>query len=131
LEKLSKRRTLAGRLLYFIVSSTNKTYARMSFNVGPRGSVMLPVEVDYSRPFGPSDRDAWQAEYDANVRSRVIDQSIGSRHEPTDDTCLYDYSVPDDWLDELEDMEPSERRLVLEELSAGGDLWEEKEEVHE
>jgi len=30
----------------FIVSSTNKTYARMSFNVGPKGSVMLPVEVD-------------------------------------------------------------------------------------
>jgi hypothetical protein len=35
--------------------------------VGPGGSLLLPVEVDYSRSFAGSDQDAWRAEYLANV----------------------------------------------------------------
>jgi len=35
--------------------------------------------------------------------------------------------VPDDWLEELEEMEPAERRLILDELAARPDLWDEEE----
>ena len=32
-------------------------------------------------------------------------------------------SVPDDWMEELEAMEPAERQLIMDELSARPDLW--------
>ena len=35
---------------------------------GPGADVKIPVEVDYSRPFAASEREAWQDEYLANVR---------------------------------------------------------------
>ena len=53
--------------LMFIVARDGKTYARLQFNVGPGGSLMLPMEVDYRRPFKGSDHAAWNAEYQANV----------------------------------------------------------------
>ena len=38
-------------------------------------------------------------------------------------------SCPEEWLEELEAMDPAERRAVLEELSARPDLWGEQEGV--
>ena len=32
-------------------------------------------------------------------------------------------SLPDNWLEELEAMEPAERQLVMNELAARPDLW--------
>ena len=52
----------------FILAREGRTYARLQFHVGPGGSVLLPVEVDYSRAFASSDHAAWQAEYLANVQ---------------------------------------------------------------
>lgn len=51
----------------FILARQGQTYARLQFNVGPRGAVRVPVTVDYSRPFGPSDHDDWELEYGENV----------------------------------------------------------------
>ncbi|MEI8373508.1 MAG: hypothetical protein WCJ35_11830 [Planctomycetota bacterium] len=51
----------------FILAREGRTYARLQFHVGPGGSVLLPVEVDYSRAFAASDHAAWQTEYVANV----------------------------------------------------------------
>ena len=34
--------------LMFILSRTGRTYARLSFSAGPRGFLLLPVEVDWS-----------------------------------------------------------------------------------
>ena len=53
--------------MMFILSRSGKTYARLRFNVGPGGHVQVPVQVDYSQPFGASDQAAWEAEYKANV----------------------------------------------------------------
>ena len=53
--------------LMFILARGGESYARLRFNVGPGGEVLLPVEVDYSRPFAGSDSATWQAEYEANV----------------------------------------------------------------
>jgi hypothetical protein len=41
---------------------------RIRFQAGPGGQVILPVRVDYKRPFVGSDHDAWRHEYDRCVR---------------------------------------------------------------
>ena len=50
-----------------VLAQEGKTYARLRFNVGPGGEVMIPVYVDYSLPFGPSEHASWEAEYKANI----------------------------------------------------------------
>jgi hypothetical protein len=54
--------------IMFILARGGQSFARLRFNVGPGGELLIPVEVDYSRPFAASDFGAWQAEYQANVR---------------------------------------------------------------
>ena len=57
----------------FILACGGQTYARLRFNVGPGGSLLIPVLVDYSREFLASDYWAWEAEYRANVQSLDLD----------------------------------------------------------
>jgi len=47
--------------IMFILAHGGQTYARLRFNVGPGVQVLIPVEVDYSRPFAGSDQAAWMA----------------------------------------------------------------------
>lgn len=51
----------------FILAEGGQSYARLQFSVGPGGSLMIPVAVDYSRPFSGSDYGVWEQEYQANV----------------------------------------------------------------
>ena len=51
----------------FITAHEGKTYARISFNVGPGGQVLIPVKVDYEKPFLGADQQAWIEEYKANI----------------------------------------------------------------
>lgn len=51
----------------FIVARGGECYARLRYNVGPGIDVELPVDVDYGQPFGATDWDAWQEEYELNV----------------------------------------------------------------
>lgn len=56
-----------------IVSRTHKGFARLVFNVGPGGQQEVPVSVDWSAIDGKTlDKDAWQAEYEANVKRKSI-----------------------------------------------------------
>lgn len=41
-----------------ILARDGATYARLVWNVGPRGAIEIPVAVDYSRPFPGSDHAA-------------------------------------------------------------------------
>ena len=113
----------------FIVARNGKSYTRLRFNVGPGGQMVIPVGVDFKSPFAGSDRDAWEAEYKANIwqedwLSRLeVYQDVPPR---TDLSCC---SVPEDWLDGLEAMEPAERRMILDELAARPDLWDDDREV--
>jgi len=111
----------------FIVARGGKSYARLRFSVGPGGQVVIPVEVDYSQPFGPSDQEAWGAEYKANIKAGKFDSIFGSKADLGLAGDLSGYSCPDDWLEELEAMEPEERRLIMDELATRPDLWEEEE----
>ena len=51
----------------FILAAGGQTYCRLRFNVGPGGALETASTVDWLRPFGPSDFDAWRREYEACV----------------------------------------------------------------
>ena len=111
----------------FVVAKGGKSYARLRFSVGPGGQVVIPVEVDYSQPFGQSDREAWEVEYKTNIKADKCDDTFGSQADLGLVEDISGYSCPDDWLEELEAMEPEERSLIMSELAARPDLWEESE----
>jgi len=111
----------------FVLAATGKTYARLRFNVGPGGSVQIPVEVDFDCEFGPSDREAWEAEYKANVRSLAwpgiaLEKSTTNGCTPVEECTA-------EMIAELENMHPTERQLFIEELAGRPDLWDEESEV--
>ena len=110
----------------FVVAKGGKSHARLRFNIGPGGQLVIPVDVDYSQPFGPSDRVAWEAEYKANIKTGIWHEAFGSHVDPGLED-LAACSCPDDWLEQLEAMEPQERRLIMDELAARPDLWDETE----
>ncbi len=56
----------------FILARGGETYARLRFNAGPGGDVIIPVRVDYSGPFLGTDHEAWAREYELNVRAESI-----------------------------------------------------------
>ena len=113
----------------FVVAQDNSTYARMSFNVGPTGQMLIPTAVDYHCDFGPADHELWDAEYQANVK--VTDwfghKDIDSVEATAED--LEDYPVPDDFIIEFEQMEPQERQYILDELAGRPELWDQESEV--
>lgn len=113
----------------FIVAQRNKTYAKLSFNVGPGGRVLIPTEIDYSREFGPSEHELWDAEYAANVKAIewLSERSIGDTNAVERD--LSGYTLSYDFLEEFEKMEPEERQLILDEMADRSDLWDEESEV--
>lgn len=115
----------------FIVARGGKSYARLRFNIGPGGQAVIPVEVDFSRPFGSSDHNAWETEYKANIKSSKSDNFFGSQMDDWGlGHSLSGYACPNDWLEELEAMEPAERRLIMDELAARPDLWNDEEVVY-
>lgn len=64
----------------FIIAASGETYARLQFNVGPRCSRRLPVEVDYTGEIRPSDFAAWKAEYATHVEPIDPLQTSTDRH---------------------------------------------------
>ncbi|MHB1156042.1 MAG: hypothetical protein ACYC26_04295 [Phycisphaerales bacterium] len=57
----------------FILACEGNTYARLRFNIGPGGSMLIPVEVDYSLPFDASNFQGWEKEYGENIASGHAD----------------------------------------------------------
>jgi hypothetical protein len=115
--------------ILFVVGRRNHTYARLSFNVGPGGQILIPVGVDYSRDFGPSDHGQWNAEYSTNV---VVENSYSPLRKSSDEKTesgLRDYALPYDFVEELENMDPTERQFILDEMGARPDPWDEESEV--
>jgi len=110
----------------FIVAQDNETYAKMSFNVGPGGQILIPVEIDFSRDFEPTNHELWDTEYAANVKA--IEWLTGRPEEKKTLTRngLSDYALPYDFLEGFEMMEPAERQFVLDELADRPELWDEE-----
>jgi hypothetical protein len=69
----------------------------------------LGVRVDFAEPFAASDRDAWEAEYQANVHPRKFDLSLAGNLMPDSFS---------EWLDQYD-------------LSMEAQSWLAREEQHE
>ncbi|MCX5638668.1 MAG: hypothetical protein NTX52_13410 [Planctomycetota bacterium] len=114
----------------FVLAQDNRTYAKLSFNVGPGGQVLIPAEIDYGCDFGPSNQDLWDAEYQANIKAGYwlgeYDKKDQIHSVKSDVTG---YALPYDFINELEKMEPAERQLILDELADRPDLWDEESEA--
>jgi proteasome lid subunit RPN8/RPN11 len=95
----------------FILARTGKTSARLRFNVGPGGQLLVPVQVDYTQPFEASDQETWQAEYDANIKPEAGWEELAPVGADAD-ICFPEYTLAD-----LAEMDPAERQYVLDELT--------------
>jgi hypothetical protein len=51
-----------------IVAKCGQTYARLQLNVGPGGSLQIPVDTDFSDPFPGADHASWGKEYLESVQ---------------------------------------------------------------
>ena len=102
--------------LMLILAHNGRTSARLRFNIGPGGQIAIPVTVDYTPPFPASDREAWETEYHRNIK-KTSDTIFEFPYffDPAEE--FYDASYPRDWVEELEWMDPEERRQALEEWS--------------
>lgn len=93
----------------FILAQSGATYCRLEFHVGPGGGLLLPVEVDYHRPFPAADHNAWRAEYLANIHVEPWPNlpAAASHGEP----CLPEMGRPadaPDWLECYDDRFPGD-----------------------
>lgn len=107
----------------FVLAQDNRTYAKLSFNVGPGGQVLIPAEIDYSCDFGPSDHELWDAEYQANVKAVEWAGDFGIGRNSITNEKTGSVTLPYDFMNEFEKMDPAQRRLVLDELADRSDLW--------
>ena len=110
----------------FVMARTGKTYARLCFTNGPGGHFEIPVKVDYSCQFEASDHETWQSEYEANIKKVTTFGSICDVDTYSD---LELYSYPEEWEESLGEMDPSERRFLLNELANQPDFGDEESEV--
>jgi hypothetical protein len=111
--------------IMFIVAQGNQSYARVSFNVGPGGQVLIPVEVDYSEPFEGSNHKDWDREFKENIQ----EEAFLKRTKDSEENIFGNDGVPYDFIEELEQMDIDERQMYLDELAERSDLWNEESEV--
>ena len=88
----------------FILARTGKTYARLRFNVGPRGDVLIPAQIDYGQTFKGSDHAAWLEEYEQNVQ--VQKSMLWPRG-----SCSNSSIFEEELCEELESLEAQEDRI--------------------
>ncbi len=117
-----------------VVAQDNSTYARLSFNIGPGGQILIPTEVDFARDFGPSDHSAWDAQYQADIRPMEwLNRPALTQEKPAANGQAGEVPCPPvdgplgDFLNEFERMDPVQRQLILDELADRPELWSGKE----
>jgi len=118
--------------IMLVIAEEGRVYARLSFHVVPGGQILIPVEVDYSQPFPASDQESWEAEYQANIKVESWSHKVVYEEETGLANTEYEiseYDLPPDILEQLEAMEPAERKAVLDELVVRPELWSEEEVV--
>lgn len=79
----------ANWAVMFILARGGQTYARLRFNVGPGGTLLVPAEVDFGVPFPASDHEAWERDYLTHVdgeswfqRMKTTAPAAGAGTEP-------------------------------------------------
>lgn len=115
-----------------IVARDNSTYARLSFNTGPGGDILIPTAVDYDLAFGPSDHNAWDLEYKANVRQEVSltpNLTAGTNARAAVAANADESVLSYDFMERFEGMDPVQRQIILDELADRPELWDQEDEV--
>jgi proteasome lid subunit RPN8/RPN11 len=122
----------------FIVGRDGNTYARLRFNAGPGGVIKFPVCVDYSCEFEAADFALWAQQYKANVTVDNIFEKTekpkqsGREQEKESETFGSDdfRTVPlfssDELLSEIDQMDPIEREVFMDELAIRSNFWDEE-----
>ena len=124
-----------------IVAQDGSTFARLRFNVGPGGEVKIPVCVDYGFEFDAADFELWTQQYKANVTEDTIFKQT-DKSKKYDDKTQQEFepfggenfsSMPlfsgQDLLSEIDQMDPMEREILMDELAVRSDFWDEESEV--
>jgi len=111
----------------FVVARNDRTHARLRFNVGPGGETVLPVLVDFTKPFTASDRESWEIEYHANIKAVAQGMEFGAsvRGIFDDEPDLPGWG--DARLADVFDLDPAEREVVLRHLARANDAEEAEE----
>jgi hypothetical protein len=95
----------------FILARDGDTYARLRFNVGPKSQSVIPVRIDYGRPFSGSNPDAWEEEYQANIHPEPDLANVKV------DRPLAAFGADDPWDTWLDLLDPEEvEQLSMNEL---------------
>jgi proteasome lid subunit RPN8/RPN11 len=91
---------LADWALMFILACGGRTYARLRLGTNPVGHLLMPVELDFSRPFPAASPEAWQAEYQRHV---TLDRLMFERPAPISDPVRLTRRTQDDipWFEDL------------------------------
>lgn len=124
-----------------IVDQDSGTYARLRFNAGPAGEVKIPVCVDYGFEFDAADFEVWQHQYKANVVEDEVFKQTEKSKQTSDNQqqeigvfgsedfgAMSQYSNQD-LLSEIDQMDPMEREIFMEDLAVRSDFWDEETEV--
>ena len=101
-----------------IVARGGETYARLRYNIGPGADIVLPVEVDYSRPFRGTDHAAWQAEFTTCVQREPV-------AEPPALRALHSFesgSADECWRDAWDEYVDFESLTLKEHFDYAGDI---------
>ena len=123
-----------------VLAQDGSSYARLRFSVGPGGEVKVPACVDYGFEFDAADFEVWQQQYKANVTEDNIfkqmdksKQSAGDQKEFEPFGCENFSGASlfssDDLLSEIDQMDPMEREIFMDELAVRSDFWDEETEV--
>ncbi|MCH8047703.1 MAG: hypothetical protein IID44_28755 [Planctomycetes bacterium] len=106
----------------FIVARGSQTYARLQLNVGPGATLVVPVCVDFERPFEASQVQSWEQEYGANVTASSSTRSAEESNEPgfVEPDLIDPFEPGTGWTDDAwqayldQDLDPLCERLSYE-----------------
>lgn len=119
----------------FILAQDSSTFANLRFNVGPGGDIKIPVCVDYDCEFTGTDFISWHKQYKDNVEQdttflfEIEKQDKNPKARDTDffgneKTCSDTQLTGDQLLSEIEQMDPVEREILMDELAVRSDFWD-------
>ena len=126
--------------LMCVIAQDGSSYARLRFSVGPGGEVKIPVYVDYGFEFDAADFEVWQQQYKTNVTEDEIFKYTDKSKQPANDQKEFapfgnenfngaSLFSGEDLLSEIDQMDPMEREIFMDELSVRSDFWDEESEV--
>ena len=124
-----------------ILSQDGSSFARLRFNVGPGGELKIPVCIEYGCEFEAAGFESWKQQYKANVaEEEVFKPAEQSKKVPdklnqeTDSFGSKGFGKisqfsGEDLLCEIDQMEPFEREMFMNELAIRSDFWDQESGV--